>query len=294
MGILLRRDGDRRLGRFVSSAYRVQVEDGAAWRKRRPSGQRQRRLHIEPKRGTIFDRNGRALAVSVDVPSVSADVVEMLRGAEGDAAQAAALKDAAARLGQALSLDAGELYARLATRRRFVWIKRRISEDEAASIRELSDLRGSRPLHQGPHGRRGKGIVTIRGASLPGRFLGSSRRTARGGTGSKLSLDDELRGHVEEVKGLRDRGGRLLFSQGTTDESALQGHDVLPHARRGDPTLGGARARRRAEDLRDQVGPSIVVVDPNSEEILALSSTPGYNPNDYTPSQTSTRAVTAR
>src|SRR5438270_9124484 len=66
------------LGGFVSSAFRVQVEDGASW-KETAENQRQRRLHIEPKRGAIYDRNGQALAASVEVPSISADVVEMLR-----------------------------------------------------------------------------------------------------------------------------------------------------------------------------------------------------------------------
>jgi len=52
------------LGAVVASAYRVQVEDGTAWRETAEK-QRQRRLHVEPKRGTITDRNGTALAVSV-------------------------------------------------------------------------------------------------------------------------------------------------------------------------------------------------------------------------------------
>src|SRR6185295_3185135 len=89
------------LGALVSSAYHIQVEDGATWRET-AERQRQRRLHIEPKRGTILDRNGTALAVSVEVPSVSADVVEMLRGTEGVELQSAVLRDAAARLAQAL------------------------------------------------------------------------------------------------------------------------------------------------------------------------------------------------
>ena len=62
------------LGGIVSSAWRVQVEDGPEWREMAEK-QRQRRLHVEPKRGTIYDRNGTPLAVSVEVPSVSADVV---------------------------------------------------------------------------------------------------------------------------------------------------------------------------------------------------------------------------
>src|SRR5882672_6615774 len=85
------------LGGLVASAYRVQIEDGPAW-KEMAEKQRQRRLHIEPKRGTIYDRNGTALAVSVEVPSLSVDTAEMLRGTDAPEAQDALLHDAAMRL----------------------------------------------------------------------------------------------------------------------------------------------------------------------------------------------------
>jgi len=43
------------------------------------------------------------------------------------------------------------------------------------------------------------------------------------------------------------------------------------------------RRRRRADAAREfeAAGGSVVVVDPNSGEILALASWPFYNPNDY-------------
>ncbi len=71
----------------------------------------------------------------------------MLRGIEGPAAQQTALRDAAARLGRALSLDSSELLAKLEPHRRFVWIKRRVSADEAAAIHELGDSKDSHPIH---------------------------------------------------------------------------------------------------------------------------------------------------
>ena len=69
------------LGLIVASAYSVQLEDGSEWREMAEK-QRQRRLHVIPKRGSIYDRNGTALAVSVEVPSVSFDAVELLRAAD--------------------------------------------------------------------------------------------------------------------------------------------------------------------------------------------------------------------
>lgn len=274
------------LGGFVSSAYRVQVEDGNAWRETAEK-QRQRRLHVEPKRGTVYDRNGTALAVSVEVPSLSVDVGEMLRGVEDPAAQGMVLKDAAVRLAQGLQLDANELYEKLASKRRFIWIKRRISSDETEFIRELSDAKKQLKPIRGL-AVEGEGHRYYPGRELAGPLLGFVSPDGQGRDGIELSLDDELKGHAEEVNGLRDRTGTLLFSQGTTDERALAGHDVYLTLDEGIQHVA-ERELDTARRTYETKGGSIVVVDPNTGEILALASTPGYNPNDYSESDVETR-----
>jgi len=105
------------LGLIVSSAYSVQLEDGDNWREMAEK-QRQRRLHVVPKRGSVYDRNGTALAVSVEVPSVSMDAVELLRGADDRRARIIA-KDAATRVAKVLDVDPVELERKILLRRRF-------------------------------------------------------------------------------------------------------------------------------------------------------------------------------
>ena len=282
------------LGAFVSSAYRVQVEEGVSWRETAEK-QRQRRLHIEPKRGTIFDRNGTALAVSVEVPSISADVVEMLRGVDSPTAEADLLRDAAGRLGQALTLDANELYARLATKRRFLWVKRRVTGDEASAVRDLGDpKRQLRPIHG--LAIEGEGHRYYPARELAGPVLGFVAPDGQGKDGLELALDDELRGHIEEVKGLRDRAGHLLFSDVNVDHAALEGHDVTLTLDEGVQHLA-EQELDAAQKTYETKGASIVVMDPNTGEILAIASTPGYNPNDYGESDVEARrdrAVTDR
>jgi cell division protein FtsI (penicillin-binding protein 3) len=281
------------LGAVVSGAWRVQVEDGPAWRDIAEK-QRQRRLRIEPKRGTIYDRNGTPLAVSIEVPSVSADVAELLRTVDDTTAQEAVLRDAASRLGHALSMTADEVYAKLEPRHRFVWIKRRIGGDEAAAIRDLGDSkRQPRPL-------RGLSIEAeghryYPGRELAGAVLGFVGTDGLGKDGLELSLDEQLRGKVEDVRGLRDRSGRLLF-EGATDERALQGDDVVLSL---DEGIQRAAERELDAAMRtyETKGASLVVVDPSTGEILALASAPGYNPNDYAesdPDSRRDRAVTDR
>ncbi len=267
------------LGGIVSSAWRVQVEDGPEWRDMAEK-QRQRRLHIEPKRGTVYDRNGSPLAVSIEVPSVSADAVELLRGVEGDAAQEAALRDASARIAKALSLDPSDVYGKLATRHRFSWLKRRISGDEAEAVRSLSDpKREPHPVHG--LAIEGEGHRYYPGRELAGPVLGFVAPDAQGKDGLELALDEDLRGKVEEVRGLRDRSGRLLFEGG--ESQALRGNDVVLSIDEGIQHVA-EREIEAAMHTYETKGVSLVAVDPYTGEILALASTPGYNPNDYTDS----------
>jgi cell division protein FtsI (penicillin-binding protein 3) len=281
------------LGAIVSSAWRVQVEDGPEWREMAEK-QRQRRLHVDPKRGTIYDRNGAALAVSIEVPSVSADVVEMLRAVDGAPAQEAVLRDASLRLAQVLKLDPNEVYSKLEPRHRFAWIKRRVTGDEAGAVRDLGDPKTqARPVRGLTV--EGEGHRYYPGRELAGSVLGFVAPDGEGKDGLELALDEDLRGKVEDVRGLRDRSGRLIF-EGASESHALQGYDVTLSLDEGIQHVA-ERELDAAMRTYETKGASLVVVDPWTGEILALSSAPGYNPNDYTDSEPDARrdrAVTDR
>jgi cell division protein FtsI (penicillin-binding protein 3) len=282
------------LGGFVSSAYRVQVEDAAEWRET-AERQRQHRLHVEPKRGTIFDRNGTALAVSVEVPSVSVDVVEMLHGIEAADAQEAMLRDASTKLALGLTLPVNEVYEKLSTKRRFMWLKRRISGDETAFIRDLGDPKKN--LHPiAGLSIEGEGHRYYPGRELAGAVLGFVAPDGAGKDGLELALDEDLRGHAEDLSGLRDRTGHLLFSQANPQADAFAGHDVALTLDEGIQHIAESELDA-AQSTYETKGGALVVMDPTTGEILALASTPGYNPNDYGASDVDARrdrAVTDR
>ncbi len=90
------------------------------------------------------------------------------------------------------------------------------------------------------------------------------------------------------MHGLRDRNGRLLFSEGLEDEQALAGHNVYLTIDKG-IQFTAERELNAAMKTYEAVGGSVVVVDPQSGEILALASAPGYNPNDYSEADPDTR-----
>ncbi len=190
-----------------------------------------------------------------------------------------------------LSLDANELLAKLETRHRFIWVKRRISADETARIRDLGDP------HQTPnpvHGLtvEGEGHRYYPGRELAGSVLGFVAPDGQGKDGLELAMDEDLRGRVDDVKGLRDRSGRLIFSEGVTDEQALAGQDVTLTIDEAIQHVAEAELDA-AQRTYETKGASIVVVDPATGEILAMASMPAYNPNDYGSSDVDARRLRA-
>jgi cell division protein FtsI (penicillin-binding protein 3) len=272
------------LGTIVSGAYDIEVVDGEAWRELAEK-QRQRRLHITPKRGTIRDRNGTPLAESVEVPSVSVDAVEMLRGID-EKYVPMRLQQYAERIASALSMPVEDVAEKLGRRRRFTWLKRRISEPEVAAVRALADRTQRYPVRGLTI--EGEGHRFYPNRELAGPLLGFVSPDGEGKDGLELSLEHELRGHASEVRGLRDRSGRLIFSEGIEDEQALAGHDVVLTIDKG-IQYTAERELDAALKTYEAMGGSIVVVDPQSGEILAMASGPGFNPNDYTLSSMESR-----
>ena len=274
------------LGVVVSSGYDLMVGQGAEWRELAEK-QRQRRLHVAPKRGTIYDRNKNALAVSVEVPSVSLDAVELLRNVPAQQIPVVA-RDAANRIAQALGLDPAQIERKILQKRRFTWLKRQISADVAVKVRALGskDAPGGKPVRGLVVEGEGRRYYPRR--ELAGPMLGFVAPDGEGKDGFEFSMNQELKGHVEQLRGLRDRSGRLLFADGIQDEQALAGHNVELTLDQG-IQFTAERELANAARTFEAAGGSVIVVDPWTGEILAAASWPGYNPNDYGDSEPTQR-----
>ena len=266
-------------GLVVAAGHSVMIRDGAEWREL-AERQRQRRLRLVPKRGSLYDRNGSPLAISIDVPSVSLDAIELLRGVPAEEIPVVA-RSAAERIARALELDAADVERKILRRKRFAWLKRRISGAEADQLRELSSdddaaqTSAIRGLLVEAEGHR-----YYPQRALGGSLLGFVAPDGIGKDGLELALDGELAGHRELLRGLRDRSGRLLFMDGIQDEQTLAGHDVFLTIDQGIQNVAERELGRAAQTF-EAIGGSVIVVAPATGEILALANWPGYNPNDY-------------
>ena len=260
-------------------AWELQVDRAPALREMAEE-QYLRRIRLAPKRGTIYDRHGAELAVSVDVDSVWANP-RALRENGGDP------DVIAGRLSRLLGVDRERIARRLHSDRYFVWIKRRITPQLAARVRDL-DLPGVRLE------REARRFYPNR--QLASHVLGFANIDGVGIEGLELSLEERLRGDRRVVPAIRDRRGRVVFSEQLLDDRAAQGDDVTLTLDRTIQRIAERELALAVQTFEAKAG-SVVVMDPESGEILALANYPTFDPNDPGDSPAShrrNRAVTDR
>lgn len=260
-------------------AWELQVERAPALREMAEE-QYLRQIRLAPKRGTIFDRHGSELAVSVDVDSVWANPRE-LRSEGGDPSRAAQ------QLALLLGVDRDRIQTRLSSNRYFVWIKRRVSPQMAEELRAL-EIPG---VHLERESRR-----FYPNGGLGAHILGFANIDGEGIEGLELSLEDQLRGSVRAVPAIRDRRGRVVFSEQLLDDRAAQGDDVTLTIDKTIQALAEREVRLAVQTYEAKAG-SVVVMDPATGEVYAMANYPTFNPNrpgDSPASHRRNRAVTDR
>jgi cell division protein FtsI (penicillin-binding protein 3) len=234
--------------------------------------QQQHVIEITPKRGAIYDRNMHPLAMSIPVDSAFAVPSEL-----GDQQLAARL------LSGVLGIPRDVLETRLESSHSFVWIARKLPPDKKEAVEALN-LKG---VYFQKENQR---IYPKR--DLASHVLGFVDLDEKGLGGIEHELDEQIRGKSEKIivmadarqrwfdggEAQRERGANVIL---TLDEK------IQYIAER---ELAVAIAKTRA------MAGTVVVMNPNSGEILALANWPKFNPNaanESTPEARMNRAVTA-
>jgi cell division protein FtsI (penicillin-binding protein 3) len=216
-------------------------------------------LRLAPARGTILDKSGRELAVTVPAPSLYAVPREVADPAR--AAQA---------LARALGVPVERVRARLARKAPFVFVERWLSPAQAAAVSKL-ELAG---LGLVPEPRR----AYPQGA-LAGQLVGFSNIDGVGARGVEQMEDDWLSGKAQQVAVERDARGRLL-AFADYDPSSSAGGDVAL-------TLDAALQAEVEAALVEVVkatgakGGLVIALDPASGDVIALAERPGFDPNAF-------------
>ncbi|WP_147124452.1 peptidoglycan D,D-transpeptidase FtsI family protein [Shimia ponticola] len=199
---------------------------------------------ITAQRADIVDRNGRVLATNFDTHSLYVHPQDLI-DREGTAKQLAAIFP---------DLDEAELLKDFSGKRKFLWIKRRISPEQQQAVHDIGDpgvLFGPREMRLYPNGplaahilggvqfgREDVATAEILGVAGVEKFFDDYLRDpAHGGAPLELSIDLSVQAAVE----------RVLY--------------------------GGMR-------LLNAKGAAAVLMDAHTGEVVSLASVPDFDPNN--------------
>jgi cell division protein FtsI (penicillin-binding protein 3) len=215
---------------------------------------------IAAHRGTITDRNGEPLAVSTPVDSIWANPQEL-----------ALATDQIPRLAAALRLERQELARRITSNleREFLYLARHRQPAEAEQIKAL----GIPGVYLSREYRR-----YYPAGEVTGHLLGFTNVDDAGQEGLELAFDHWLAGENGAKRVIQDRYGRTVQDVESI-RPARAGRDLALSI---DLRIQYLAYRELKAAIRDQraLAGSVVVLDVETGEVLAMVNQPAYNPND--------------
>jgi cell division protein FtsI (penicillin-binding protein 3) len=218
---------------------------------------------IAARRGMITDRNGEPLAVSTPVETVWGEPRKLVER-----------RDAIPPLANALGLEPRALQERLdaTSERGFLYLKRRVSFEEARAVRQVI----------ADHNLGGVDFETeyrrfYPGVEVFGHVLGFTDIDDKGQEGIELTYDSWLRSEPGLRRVIRD-GRQQIVKEIEQVRAPRQGADLALSLDRRLQFLA-YRELKAAVAEHKAVGGTLVALDVETGEILAMVNQPGYNPN---------------
>jgi cell division protein FtsI (penicillin-binding protein 3) len=244
MGAILFRLGYLQLFRYTDYLARAQR-------------QQQRLVEISPKRGAIYDRNLRELAMSVSVDSAFAVPAEI-----ADPALVARL------LAGVLAQEPPEIEIKLRSSRSFVWIARKLPPETAERIQGLN-LRG---IYFQRENRR---FYPKR--ELAAHVLGYVDIDEKGLGGIEYALDSDIRPKPAKLLILAD-ARRRSFDRSEARANSAPGASVVLTLDEKIQYIAQKELAAAILQTRAKAG-TVVVQNPNTGELLAVANWPSFDPN---------------
>ena len=233
-----------------------------------------RTLELPANRGRILDRNGLILASSVPSPSIWAIPEDV----DLDDTQRA-------NLAKLLELPLAELNKKLADEdKNFVWLKRHVDPEKAKQISEA----GFKGIYQRTEFKR-----QYPEGEAAAHVVGFTNVEDNGQEGIELLYNSTLLGRAGSRHVIKDRLGQSVEQVGES-VPPVAGKDVQLSIDTKVQFFAYQKLRDAVVNNRAQAG-SIVVLDANTGEVLALANYPSYNPEkrlNLTGSQLRNRALT--
>jgi cell division protein FtsI (penicillin-binding protein 3) len=246
------------LAAISAKAIHLQVYQ-SQWLSQAASDQYEKSLTISGKRGNIYDRHQREMAVSIDVTSI--------------AAYPARIKDiqaTAKALAGILKLDTRKIQQKLALDKSFVWIKRKTTAKETLMVKELK-LPGIDFVQE--YNR------FYPNTTLAAQALGFTGLDGKGLEGIEFYYNRQLKGAESNITVFEDALGNGFRSE----NRQLANHSGQNLVLTIDSNIQYITESALIEAVNQfsAVSAMAIVMQPRTGAILAIAHLPTINPNSY-------------
>lgn len=221
---------------------------------------RMREVPVEAKRGIISDRNGRELALSVNVESVYATPLQVKNPGE-----------TAKKLAEVLEIAPEEILEKLQRASAFEWIKRKVDGDKAKRIRAL----GLKGIYLTMESQR-----FYPKKNLASHVLGIAGIDSQGLEGLEVVYDQELKGIPGKIIVEYDARGREMPQAIQRYVPPADGNNLVLTLDEVIQYIAERDLEKAMVSTQSKQG-AVIVLDPKTGEILALANRPDYDPNRY-------------
>lgn len=222
--------------------------------------QRMKNIELSPRRGTIYDREGEPLAVSIESKTVFVSP-RQIDDKPGTARQIARILGGSAR----------EYYSKIATDSGFEYLARKV---DLAQAKELADLKLKGVGFEDDFKRM------YPSGDLACQTLGFVGVDDSGLAGIELEYNSILAGKPGFIIGERDPKMRPIPGGVQKVIDPVHGHDIVLTIDKDIQYQSQVALNAAVKQYKAKSG-SVIIMDTRSGEILAVASYPGYNPNLY-------------
>ncbi|MBF1752719.1 MAG: PASTA domain-containing protein [Veillonella sp.] len=220
---------------------------------------------LQSPRGTIYDRNGKPLAMSVVTKSLYADP-KMIKQSPQEIAEL---------ISPYVTMSKENIVKALQEDTAFVWLNRMMDADKSKAVQQVIKDNNIAGLNFVEESKR-----YYPNGVLAAQVLGFVGTDDKGLDGLEMVLDDELKGGVQQEIVATDNKGNAIFGSVLSKFLPDKGKSVTLTI---DATIQFIAERALDKAMVDTGAKhaSVIVMDPKTGEILAMANRPSYDPNNY-------------
>ena len=235
---------------------------------------------ISPKRGTIYDSTGKALAISAQVDTVSIDPTKIIVENEDEHIAEVMTKELKEKVAKTFSeifeLDYEDTLKKVSSNNTNVTIARKVENDKIDKLKKWME---ENKIYSGinidedtkryyPYNKLASNLIGFCGTDNQGLW------------GLELKWNDILTGTPGKITSAQDAVQDLIPYENGTYIAPQNGNDITLTIDANIQNIAEKYLKQACEENECKNGGNVIIMNPNNGDILAMATYPDYNLND--------------